>query len=234
MRTVLITGASRGIGLGLARELLRSANTRVVATARHPESARELADLLKEYGADGALPLDVTSDESIQQLATELKTRNISVDILINNAGISNANHPTDPPQDVVRAELLHILNTNVGGTLATTQHLNMLRPGAAVVNISSLLGSISLCSADNKATSYKCSKAALNMLTKCFAAEYPETIFVSVHPGWVQTDMGNSQGRRAPLTVEESASGIVRLISGLTLDQSGKFLNWKGEEIPF
>ena len=80
-------------------------------------------------------------------------------------------------------------------------------------MNISSGMGSISITKATSTyAPSYRCSKAALNMLTTCFAKDFPGTSFATVHPGWVQTDMGGSGGRTADIGVEESARGIVQV----------------------
>ena len=73
-----------------------------------------------------------------------------------------------------------------------------------------------------------------MNMLTACFALQFPQLTFVTIHPGWVQTDMGGAAGRRADISVEESVAGIYQVFTSLTPANSGTFLDWKGEELPF
>ena len=101
------------------------------------------------------------------------------------------------------------------------------------VINISSGLGS---CTASPRfsTTGYQCSKAALNMLTKCFADEVKNVTFVAIHPGWVQTDMGNSKNRQAPVTIEESAKGVLDVASSLPREKSGSFYSFEGNVIPY
>ena len=82
--------------------------------------------------------------------------------------------------------------------------------------------------------TSYHCSKAALNMLTKCFADEFKNVTFLSVSPGWVQTDMGSSNNRNPPLTITESAQGIFTVGENSNIEISGGFLNYDGTVLPF
>merc|ERR1712098_373974 len=98
--------------------------------------------------------------------------------------------------------------------------------------NISSSMGSVAttLNTGSYYATSYRCSKAALNMLTSCFSLKFPNTYFAMVHPGWVQTDMGGSGGRTADISVDESVSGIFDVFSNMETSMSGKFVNCKGE----
>merc|ERR1719400_347705 len=183
--------------------------------------------------------LDVSSDESVESFRNYLTSLNLAVDHLINNAGISNKGHPVEDPDKIDRKEMLKIFNTNVAGVAKVTEACGVLRPdntGGRVLNISSGMGSVSqtLKSGRYNAVSYRCSKAAQNMLTACFALQFPLLTFVMIHPGWVQTDMGGAAGRTADISIEESVTGIYRVFNTLTPANSGTFLDWKGEKLPF
>ena len=141
-----------------------------------------------------------------------------------------------DPASSCDAKEFDLVQHTNVTGVLMTTQaFLPMLDKSndPKVVNISSGLGS---CTASPRfsTTAYQCSKASLNMLTKCFADQVKHVSFVAIHPGWVQTDMGQSKNRQAPVSVQASASGIFRVSKDLTRDKSGGFYNFEGDSIPY
>ena len=112
---------------------------------------------------------------------------------LINNAGISTPDHPKETVGSIARSQMMDVFNTNVASVAAVTTASGVLEgPGGKVVNISSGMGSLSITKVTSTySPSYRCSKAALNMLTVCFAKDFPETSFAAVHPGWVQTDMG-------------------------------------------
>jgi len=234
---VLITGASRGIGLGLVKEFL-SKGHQVLATCRNPETAPELSKVLSNSNQLPPVPLDVTDDLSIKNLQSFLRARNIEVKCLINNAGVSTPGHPVENPNDIIRKEMMDVFNTNVAGVAKVTECCGIVSnmKGGKVLNISSSMGSVgqTLKSGRFYATSYRCSKAALNMLTACYSLEFPDTYFIMVHPGWVQTDMGNSGGRTGDITVEESVKGIYSVFSSLDKSKSGKFVDWLGNEIPF
>ena len=234
-KTVLITGCSRGIGLGLVREFI-SKEYHVIATCREPEKSKELTSLLSSNGLHWPVACDISSDNSIANCKERVLRMADRIDILINNAGISNEDHPFEPPSKIQRDEFLRIMNTNVAGpTMMIQTFLPLLLKSEEpkVVNISSGLGSIEMANNVN-CTSYRCSKSALNMLSKVFAIEYPNVAFVSVHPGWVQTDMGKSKNRSPPLTVTESAQGIVMVTEKVGIGESGTFVNFKGETVPF
>ena len=133
---------------------------------------------------------------------------------LINNAGISTPDHPKETVGSISRSQMMDVFNTNVASVAAITSASGVLKSsGGKVINISSSMGSLSITKATSTySPSYRCSKAALNMLTICFAKDFPGTSFATVHPGWVQTDMGGSGGRTADIGVEESARGIVQV----------------------
>ncbi|XP_030326605.1 C-factor-like isoform X2 [Strigops habroptila] len=108
----------------------------------------------------------------------------------------------------------------------------------AAIINMSSIAGSIT----DvfgweyGQVVSYRCSKAALNMLTKCQSLRYKEDgiLCIALHPGWVQTDMGRLGAHKPPLTVDESVQGMLKVLSSLSEKDTGTFLSWEGKVIPW
>merc|ERR1712179_744214 len=119
------------------------------------------------------------------------------------------------------------------------TQASGVLRldnKGGKVINISSRMGSVeaTLEGGYFRCATYSASKAAQNMMTACLAMEHPHLVFLMVNPGWVQTDMGGAGGRTADITVQESASGIFSVFKTLDKSMSGKFFDWKGDEVSF
>jgi len=221
-RTVLVTGANRGIGLELARQYAE-AGWRVIGTARKPESATEL----RELGAR-VVQLDVTDASGVERMAQELA--GTPVDLLINSAGIQPLMWTLDEI-DFEAFERALAVNT-VGPVRVTRALLPQLRAGRlrTIVNVTTNLSSI----ADNTEGGfygYRESKAALNMFTKSLAAELGKEGFTCIvlHPGWVKTDLG---GPQAPLEVEESVSGMRRVIDGLQPSDNGAFLTWAGDRM--
>ncbi len=209
----LVTGANKGIGLEIARQLGGRAIA-VVVGARDDEKAANAASMLKGEGADiTPLKLDVTNQSDIEGAAAFLQERFGRLDILINNAGF------TDVGKDDSSLELFRsVYETNVFGPYALTRALLPLlkaSPAGRIVNQSSVLGSLSSISKGQggsfTAPAYTSSKAALNMLTVVTALELKGTKVKvnAAHPGWVKTDMG---GPDAPLSVEEGARTAVDL----------------------
>jgi NAD(P)-dependent dehydrogenase (short-subunit alcohol dehydrogenase family) len=223
-RTVLITGANRGIGLELSRQY-SAAGWSVIGTARKPESAQELAALGVEV-----MQLDVTDPASVERLSQELGAR--PVDLLINNAGIL----PMMPSlAEIDMDDYQRVMDVNTMGPVRVTRAvLPSLRAGQSkmLVNITSTLGSI----ANNTSGGfygYRESKAALNMFTKSLAADLGPEGFscIVMHPGWVRTDMG---GPSAPTTTQQSVSGIRRVIDGLSAADNGTFWSFEGKQLPW
>lgn len=234
-KIALITGCSRGIGLGLVKEY-SSRGFQVVATCRDPENAIALKDCLTQQGHHPPIPLDVSSLTSIQACKDAFAKDFKKLDVLVNNAGISNKDHPDDLASSTCPEEFNHIMHTNVTSVLSITQaFLPFLRLGSdpRVVNISSGLGSLTG-SPRYSTTSYQCSKAALNMLTKCFADENKDVTFVAMHPGWVQTDMGSSKNRSPPVTIQDSAKGIIDVAHGVDSKDSGIFMGFDGSKMMY
>lgn len=222
--TALVTGANRGIGLELVRQL-RARGHQVIGTARDPEKATEL----KDTGAL-VLPLDVTDSNSVRAMAKALNGQKI--DLLINNAGIMGHNAASFKETDF--DEVITTYDVNSLGPMRVTQALlpNLLAgSGKTVVQISSTMGSI----ANNSGGyyGYRSSKSALNMLNKSLALELAELGITSVvlHPGWVQTRLG---GANAAITPKESVVGMIQVINGLGPQDNGRFLDYKGNELPW
>jgi NAD(P)-dependent dehydrogenase (short-subunit alcohol dehydrogenase family) len=234
-KTYLITGASRGIGLELARQLAGRGEV-VLGTARRPEEAAEL----RAIKGVTVLKLDVASEASIREMAAGLGGR--GVDVLINNAGISSK---TPNMEACSFAALSEVFVTNSFAPVAVTRevraclraaHAGLAAAGSGVkvVNITSVLGSMAM-HHGGFSYGYCASKAALNMLTQKLsdelAAELPGSCTVALHPGWVQTDMG---GPQAPLTVQQAAATIIKTIDGLKPEQTGAYLNTDGTGLPW
>ena len=233
MKQVLITGANRGVGLELTRQLLARGD-RVIATCRQPDQAQTLQQWAAQFGDQLLIvALDVTDDTSVQAAGTAVENAVDRLDMLINNAGI------------LIKSEILSTfdaaimqrsLDVNVVGVMrVTTQFLDLLRRGnePKLINISSQLGSLQKMRPGWGRYSYNSSKAALNMVTRmlAFDLEADGIAVRAIHPGWVQTDMG---GAHAAVTAQDSAAGILRLADELTLATTGKFYVYSGEAHPW
>lgn len=235
MKHILITGCNRGIGLALVKEYLSRGDVHIVATCRKPDSADEL-QALKQENPDSLtiVQLDINDNESINQAREQVGTATNQLDVLINNAGI----YPKNPEHvtfgELKQDALSHVITTNsVSPVMVTQAFADLLKKGnnPRVAMVSSQLGSITRAGAGG--FSYRMSKAAMNMAAKILSQTFLEDgiMVVTTHPGWVSTDMGGSS---APVTPEESAAGLVKVIESLTPEQNGKFYDYKGEEFPW
>ena len=238
VETVMVTGASRGIGLELVRQSLERGR-RVIAASRH--SSREL-DTIGRAHADRfiLLPLDPGDEESIIRARQSLEGRVDVLHVLFNNAGIysrwsQNWNADATLFDTVTRDELLDVYRINTVGPMLIIQHfLNLLRHSrrGRILNLSSLLGSVSVRTSPGD-YAYSASKAALNIMTRTLAAELaPDGIVaIAITPGWVRTEMG---GEGAPLTPRESAQGLLDVAGRLTPRDAGRFIDFRGEDQPW
>ena len=235
-RIALVTGANKGIGLEIARQLAETGIT-VIIGARNTDRAKTALDELKSIGgAVDSVQIDVTHEASIAEAARQIETRYGRLDILVNNAGIVDA---TDgPPSTSSIAAVRRILETNFIGTLAITQAmLPLLRKSAAarIVNLSSALGSLAVNSDPSspfysaRLIGYNASKAAVNMLTAQLCAELSDTSVVvnSVSPGYVKTDLTGHTGFMTP---EEGATLPVKFALLGDDAVSGHFVGPDGE----
>lgn len=230
MKNILITGANRGIGLEMTRQLLAQGE-RVIATCRQPKKAESLQALDDQFPDQlTILPLDVTNATSIQAACNAVQRMVPHLDVLINNAGVLTGGENLDTFDPEVMQRTFDVNAT--GAMRVAVQFLPFLQKGeqAKLVNITSQLGSLQKMRAGWGQYSYNSSKAALNMVTKMLSFDLKEMgiSVICVHPGWVQTDMG---GTSADITPQESASGILRVIAGVTLADTGKFYTYAGDE---
>jgi NAD(P)-dependent dehydrogenase (short-subunit alcohol dehydrogenase family) len=229
--TVLITGANRGIGLGLTRCFV-ARGWRVFAACRRPREATELARLSEAHGdACEVLALEVTDGASVAALADMLRQRNEALDVLVNNAGINP--DPRELPISAVPIEnVADAFDVNVLGALRVLQAaVPALKRGThpRVVNISSGAGSLTKNSASpvRPVPAYCISKAALNMLTCRAARDLPGFTVVSISPGWIKTDMG---GPGAELELDAAVAALASTIQNLQPRHNGQWLDRFGE----
>ena len=230
-KTVFISGANRGIGLGMALLMARKGYT-VFAGYRDRERSARLLDAAGEESRIMPVKVDVTREDDLKGLVDTIASRAGHLDIVINSAGI---NPGKDAGLDSFSlSDLTEGFLVNVGGPfLATKYLLRLLKEGREkkVVNISSMMGSIQLSTGDM--APYRLSKAALNMLTKNQAIAYQRygITVVCLHPGWVRTDMG---GPEAPVTVEEAVPRLLGIIEEVSPSRSGEFISFDGQVIPY
>ncbi|OCH85488.1 C-factor [Obba rivulosa] len=232
--TWLVTGTSRGIGLELVRQLLTDPSNIIIATCRNPTGATALKSL--KNGAKGELhvvQLDITDEDSVRNSVTAVEQilGHSGLDYLVNNAAVSNG---LDTAFDFSLDAFKRILPSNiVGPALMSQTYLPLLLKGnrKVLVNVSSGLGSLTLNIGKAEYATYSVTKAALNMLTFKQAQARPEIIAITLCPGWVKTEMGTQD---APLEVHESVAGIIKVVTSLQPEDSGRYWRYNGEEIPW
>ncbi len=233
MQTILITGANRGIGLALTRQLLQD-DVRIFATCRAPKRADDLNELAqKQPERVTVVQLDVNDEASIASAVASVAAQTDALDLLINNAGIGGDESGRILGQ-LTATEVSQVITTNAVGPLVLTQACReLLKAGdnPRVVMISSGLGSLQRTSGTSYA--YRMSKAAMNMAARVLAFDSAMTgiTTVTMNPGWVQTDMG---GPSAALKPDESAGALRALINRLTSSDNGKFFQYDGSELPW
>ncbi|XP_062442542.1 C-signal-like [Rhea pennata] len=254
VRSALVTGANRGIGLGIVKQLLQMPNPPewVFAACRDPkgERAQELQHLASKHANLVIIPLEVTDPASIQAAAGRVREhlKDSGLNLLINNAAILL--NRTLEIETVENMAQVYATNT-IGPLLVSQAFLPLLKKAAqgsssselscskaAIINMSSSAGSIEEIFVWDygQVISYRCSKAALNMLTKCQSLGYRQhgILCATLHPGWVQTDMGNFSSTKPPLTVDVSVQGMLNVLCSLSEKDTGTFLDWEGKVVPW
>ena len=216
MATVLVIGASRGIGLEFVRQYTAAGDS-VIATARDAAGL----DRLEALGAK-ALKVDVANPASISGLAWQLDGEKIDVALYV--AGVFPTGDAKSPP---TREAFDHAMHTNVLGAMQALPQVAPLVEAAQgkFAFITSSMGRIGEVES-SYAWTYRVSKVALNMAVAAAQHDYPDAILVAMSPGWVQTDMG---GASAPLSVHQSVSSMRKAIAGLGAKHKGAFLDYDG-----
>ncbi|KAL1140449.1 hypothetical protein AAG570_000381 [Ranatra chinensis] len=245
MRSVLVTGSNRGLGLAIVGRMLTSKSPpgHVFATCRRPEQATELQNLASCHSNLHILPFDVTDFESYGNLVDRVSdaVKDDGLNVLFNNAGIPGKY------SRISYFKASHLIETFTVNTAApimltkafvpllkqasrSNKHLPMGTSRAAVVNMSSILGSIGL-NKDGGHYLYRCSKSALNAATKSFSVDLKSSgiLVVSLHPGWVKTDMG---GPNAPMTTDRASQHIAQLLCSLSEEHNGGFYSYDGSPL--
>lgn len=232
--TVLITGANRGLGLGLARAFL-AGGSRVIAVNRStsPELEKSATENLE------VLLCDLTNDEQLKVLAKQLKDR--TIDVLVNNAGmmakpafvVSESSVQGFGHFDRETWRQLFDINLFTAMQMAELFVENVARSKRGrIVTISSMLGSMEM-NTHGGIYAYRASKAGVNAIMKSMSIDLADRgiIAIAQHPGWVQTDMG---GAGADLDIQTSVNGMKAVIDRLTIADSGKFISYDGSEMPW
>ena len=232
MPTVFIAGANRGIGLEFAKEY-HAAGWKVIASVRSVDKAAPL----KALGAGVQVEiLDLADHAAIDGLGKKLS--GTPIDVLIASAGVSGTDAWNEKgPQAFGHLDYQNIREVLEVNALAPLKLLEVLCPNLAkssqkkAILLTSRMGSIAETS--EGAVAYRMSKAALNMgiAASRLSLKRQGITAIVMHPGWVRTDMGGSD---APVTVQDSVSGMRRVIEQLLPERNGKFLNYRGEEQPW
>ena len=227
---ILITGANRGIGLELTEQFAED-GWQVLACCRNPDDAGQLQVLTERYPAIEIHALDVTNYQQMASLSNQLANRQI--DILLSNAGIYGSKGVDFGAVDA--EEWRQVLEVNTIAPLMLVQ--NFVEQVAAsrqklVAVISSKVGSI----ADNTGGGsyvYRSSKTAVNQVVKSLSIDLADRGIsaISLHPGWVKTDMG---GPNAEISTDESVSGLKGILQSAGVAQSGRFIEFNGSSIPW
>jgi NAD(P)-dependent dehydrogenase (short-subunit alcohol dehydrogenase family) len=228
MTITFITGANKGLGYETARRLIEQGHT-VLLGARDPGLGSAAADAL------GArfVQVDVTDDQSVAAAVENVEAHEGSIDVLINNAGVSGAH---GDPGDLTAADFHAVFDVNVAGVVrTTTAFLPLLRRSAdpVIINVSSGMGSLAFTHDPSRvessivAPAYTSSKAALTMLTTQYAKAFKDIRINAADPGYTATDLNAHSG---PQTVTEGTDAVVSLATEGPGHGSGRFVDRHGE----
>lgn len=226
-QTILLTGANRGLGLGLAGAFAADGWSVITAV----RTASPELEALQEHGLR-IEQLDLCDDDQLASLAERLEGRRI--DVLVNNAGrMAVQGHQGFGHFDRALWHDLFDINLFTPMRLAELLLPNLEQSDRPrIVNLSSMLGSMEL-NTHGGLYAYRASKAGVNAISKSMALDLQEqgVIAIALHPGWVRTDMG---GQKADLDIDTSVRGMKRVIENLGPDDSGRFFAWDGREMPW
>ncbi|KAG7399719.1 hypothetical protein PHYBOEH_008053 [Phytophthora boehmeriae] len=230
VKTVLITGSTRGIGLELAKHFTK-AGWKVIGVARNGSNSEKLQAL----SPFKVVSFDCTDESTVLQAAQELK--GVPIDLLINNAGIFIGGGLEETTKDMLMRQFE--VNT-VGPFVVTRAFLSNLKlgaeknggDGALVATVSSVMGSIAS-NTDGGNYSYAASKAAMNMINSSLAIDLKKDNISAIvlHPGYVVTDLTGGLG---DVHTDESVEGMASVIEKVTMADTGKFFHFKGHELPW
>ncbi|CAK9829780.1 csgA [Anthophora retusa] len=248
MKSILITGCNRGLGLGLVKHLVQLPQPpeNIFATCRNTNKAKELTSLAEKSKNVHIIEIDLTDTKNYDKIIEIVKdkTGDAGLNVLFNNAGTSTKFTRLKLVKEEQLTETFFV-NTVVP-IMLTKACLPLLKTAmnnfkdkskmsihkSAVINMTSILGSI----ADNNQGGhypYRCSKAALNAATKSMSIDLKEDgiLVACLHPGWVRTDMG---GSTAPMDVDTSITNILNTLNSLTEEHMGCFIQYDGKILPW
>jgi NAD(P)-dependent dehydrogenase (short-subunit alcohol dehydrogenase family) len=228
-RLALIVGANRGIGLGVTKEFLAH-GWDVIATARDPAKAEALHALEASHPGRVSIPrLDTNDADAVDGFSQTLGGKKL--DAVLINAGVSGPDHRS--ANAATAEEIGALMFTNAIAPVRLARSLaDHVRSGSGVVAFtSSIMGSVAMNPGGHEL--YRASKAALNSLSRGLWGELSgrNLTLVSLHPGWVRTDMG---GPSAAVSVEDSSAGVVAVIEAQSGAHQHRFLSYTGEELPW
>lgn len=238
MERVVVTGANRGMGLEFTRQYL-DRGAHVFSGVRKAASAGKLEALQRQHpGRLTIIPLDVADEESIRSSAKRVAEEADAIDVLINNAGIGGTSRDTGKRPELGTFhfdDAWVVLRTMALGPLLMAQeYMPMMKkaPHAKIANVTSGYGSVSG-NTSGFPYYYSAAKSAMHQFMRSLAADVRPLGIATVllDPGWVQTDMG---GPNAPLPVDVSIRGMIRMIDALTPETSGSFVKWDGTPMPW
>ena len=226
-RLALVVGANRGIGLGVTKNFLAQ-GWDVIATARQPAKAADLHELAESHRGRVTIPrLDMSDPAEVDGFAATLGDKQL--DVVLVNAGVAGPEHRSASEATPEEIGALMFINAIAPVRLARSL-AGHVRSGSGVIAFtSSIMGGVAENSGGHEL--YRASKAALNSLTRGLSGELSgrKLTLVSLHPGWVRTDMG---GSAAAVSVEDSAAGIVSVIQKQSGAHQHRFLDYTGKEI--
>jgi NAD(P)-dependent dehydrogenase (short-subunit alcohol dehydrogenase family) len=228
-KLVVIVGANRGIGLGVTKAFLAH-GWDVIATARRPEQATALHELAASHPGRVSIPrLDMNDPAAVDGFAASLGGK--TLDAVLVNAGVAGPDHRS--ASTATAAEIGDLMFTNAIAPIRLARSLaGHVRQGSGVVAFtSSVMGSVAENAGGHEL--YRASKAALNSLSRGLWGELRgrKLTMVSLHPGWVRTDMG---GQSAAVSVQDSAAGIVKVMERQSGVHQHRFLDYTGRELPW